>query len=353
MIEAKCYKLFTESYAMIWKKLKRKADKEKRPVFVLAPMADVTDSAFRQLVYKYSKKLAKESVLDAMWTEFVSCNGLADKKGKKILIKDLEFTKKEKPLIAQVFGDNPETYFKAAKLVQKMGFDGIDINMGCPVKKIVKQCSGSDLIQNPILAKEVIRAVKKGAPYIAVSVKTRIGYNKNEIERWIPQILEEDIDLLTIHGRTRAEMSKVPAHWDIIKRVVEIRDEMGVDTLIFGNGDIESVQDGIRKAKESGVDGIMIGRGIFGKLDLFDKRRREWNKEKKLKILLEHSKLFEKMYGKGTNKSNQSTRFKSFNVMKKHYKAYINGFDGAKELRIKLMDAESLEDVKKIVKENL
>lgn len=337
---------------MIWESIKKRTDKKGRPIFVLAPMADVTDSVFRQLVYKYSKKEAKESVLDAMWTEFVSCNGLADKKGKNILIKDLEFTKKERPLIAQVFGDNPETYYKAAKLVQELDFDGIDINMGCPVKKIVRQCSGSDLIQNPDLAKEVIRAVKRGAPKIAISVKTRIGYHKNEIERWIPELLEEGIDLLIVHGRTRAEMSKVQAHWDVIKKVVEIRNKMGVKTLIFGNGDVQDVQDGIKKVKASGVDGVMIGRAIFGKLDLFDKQREDWSKEKKIKIALEHTKLFEKMYGVGTNKDNESTRWKSFNTMKKHYKAYVNGFDGAKELRIKMMGAKDIKEIEMILKES-
>lgn len=324
-----------------WKKLNK-------PFFVLAPMADVTDIAFRQIISKYGKP-------DVLWTEFVACDGLCSEEARKKLKKNLlKFSKKEKPLIAQLFGSKPENFEKASKIVAKMGFDGIDINMGCPQKKILKQGAGAELIKNHQLVKEIIRATKKGAGKLPVSVKTRIGYNENEIETWIPAILEEEPAVLTIHGRTKKEMSKVPAHWDLIKRVREIRDEMNSDTLIIGNGDVISVEDGLKKAEESGVDGIMIGRGIFGNPWFFSNNRRPTSVIKKLEIVLEHSKLFEKYFGE--NKENKKLfggRARNFVLMKKHYGAYINGFEGAKELRIKLMNTNNFQEVEKIIQKEI
>jgi len=322
-----------------WKKLNK-------PFFVLAPMLDVTDTAFRQIIAKYGKP-------DVFWTEFVAVDGLCSEKGREKLKKNLlQFDESERPIVAQLFGSKPENFEKAARIVTEMGFDGIDINMGCPQKNILKQGAGSELIINPELAREIIRATKKGAGDLPVSVKTRVGYNKNEIESWIPTILEENPVALTIHGRTKKEMSKVPAHWDLIKRVQEIRDEMKSETLIIGNGDVTSLEEAKSRAEETGVDGVMIGRGIFGNPWLFSGV--DWKTisvKEKLEVVLEHTKLFEKIFG--DNKENQKLfggkgRARNFALMKKHYKAYVNGFDGAKELRIKLMEAEDLEEVKKI-----
>lgn len=335
-----------------WKKLKK-------PIFVLAPMLDVTDTAFRQVITKYGKP-------DVFWTEFVAVDGLCSKEGREKLEKNLlQFTKSERPIVAQIFGSKPENFEKSAKIIKKLGFDGIDINMGCPQKNILKQCAGAELINNPELAKEIIRATKRGAGNLPVSVKTRIGYNKNEIKTWIPAILEEEPVVLTIHGRTKKEMSKVPAHWDLIKRVREIRDEMKSKTLIIGNGDVSSLEDAKEKVKETGVDGVMIGRGIFGNPWLFSgKNIDEISIEEKLKVMLEHTKLFEKIFGEtkenkklfggnGANSNERPSRARNFSVMKKHYKAYINGFKGAKELRIKLMEAEDVNTVERLVVEYL
>ena len=309
-----------------------------KPFFALAPMADVTDCAFRALIAKYGKP-------DVLWTEFVSADGLclAPKTGREKLLKNLEYTKAEKPIVAQIFGSKPEYIEKASRLVVDLGFDGVDINMGCPDKAIERQCAGAAMMKDPKLAKEIIRAAKRGAASgknnISVSVKTRVGFNKVELEKWIPAILEEDIDVLTVHARTRKEMSKVPANWDHIKRTVEIRNEMGKTTLIIGNGDVKSVEEGILRVKETGCDGIMIGRGIFGNPWLFSKKKKEITTKEKLKVLIEHTKLFEK----------KLTGFKNFSVMKKHFKAYVNEFPGSKELREKLMETENSSEVEVII----
>lgn len=318
--------------------------KLKAPFFCVAPMYDVTDAPFRQMIAKYGKRVSTSVGLggpDVIFTEFVSADGLLSK-GKEILKQHLIFSEKERPIVAQLFGSNPETIKKACELVVKMGFDGIDINMGCPDKSVLKQGAGAELIKNPDLAREIIRSAKEGAGKIPVSVKTRIGYNKNEIEKWLPELLLENPTAITIHARTKKEMSKVSADWTVVARAVEIRDQMKSDTLIIGNGDVKSREEGLARAKETGCDGIMIGRGFFGK-PWFLNKNFEPTTEQKLKILLEHAKLFVKIFGSG----------KHFDVMKKHFKAYVNGFDGAKELRIKLMATKSAAEVDRVVDEHL
>ncbi len=309
--------------------------KEKQPFFALAPMADVTDMAFREMFARYGKP-------DVMFTEFVACDGLVHPEGKEALLVDLQYGEAQRPIVAQLFGGKPENFYKSAKIIAELGFDGIDINMGCPQRIIEKQGAGASLIKNPELAVEIIKAVQKGikdsGKNIPVSVKTRIGYNKNEIETWIPFLLKTGIEALTIHARTRKEMSKVPARWEHIKRVVEIRDELGSRCVIIGNGDVLDLEGGKKKADESGADGIMIGRGAFGKPWLFGGSAPKL--KKRLEILLEHTKLFEEKLGKAKN----------FAIMKKHYKAYVQGFDGAKELRIELMNAKNADEVEKIIK---
>jgi len=300
------------------------------PFFCLAPMADVTDFAFRKILAKYGKP-------DVTWTEFVSADGLANKTGQKKLLINLKFSKKEKPIVAQIFGSNPENIKKAVALCKKLGFDGVDLNMGCPDKAVEKQNSGAAMMKNPRLAKEILEAARSGAGKMPISIKTRIGYSKNEIDTWIKFLLEQDLPALTIHLRTRKEMSNVPAHWEIMPKIIAMRDKISPNTLIIGNGDVESLEDAKKKAKESGCDGVMIGRGIFGKPNFFSKNKKKVPLKKKLKILIEHTELFEKEFiGR-----------KSFAIMKKHFKAYVNGFNGAKELRAKLMETKNSKEVKK------
>jgi len=308
---------------------------KKKPFFVLAPMADVTDMAFRRIIAKYGKP-------DVMWTEFVSADGLCHEEGRAHLLIDLSYTEKERPIVAQLFTSHPERMREAAKLVAKLGFDGLDINMGCPDKTIEKQGAGAALMKTPKIAREVIRAAKEGikdaGKDIPVSVKTRIGWAKSEIETWIPELLKENISALTIHARTRKEMSLVPARWEFVRRVVEIRNEMKSETLIIGNGDVKDLKEAKARAKETGADGIMIGRGIFGNPWLFAGKTP--NTKDKLKVMVEHVKLFEKLLGKKKN----------FAIMKKHFKAYVRDFDGAKELRVELMEAQNAREVGIIIK---
>jgi nifR3 family TIM-barrel protein len=305
----------------------------KKPMFVLAPMADVTDAAFRRIIAKHGKP-------DVMFTEFVSCDGLMSA-GRERLLRDLEYTEGERPIVAQIFGSKPENFQKTAELARELGFDGIDINMGCPEKNIQKQGSCAALIKVPELAKEIILATKEGAGDLPVSVKTRIGYNKNEIETWLPALLETNPAAITLHGRTKKEMSDVPARWDVIARAVEIRNELQSDTLILGNGDVKNLTEAHQKVQETGVDGVMIGRGIFGNPWLFSGRETEPSLEEKFRVMLEHTFLFEEIF----------SGVKNFAIMKKHYKAYVEGFHGAKELRVKLMDTNSAKEVDTIIKD--
>lgn len=311
-----------------------------KPFFVLAPMADVTDSAFRRIIAKYSRHGEEGGGPHVFWTEFVSADGLMSA-GREVLKRDLEFTKNELPIVAQLFGSHMEKLEGAARLCQELGFSGIDINMGCPDKSIEKQLCGAAMIRNPELAIEAIRAVKRGAPNLPVSVKTRIGYNTNQINEWIPKLLAEDISALTIHCRTRKEMSKVPARWEHVKEVVEIRNKMGVSTLIIGNGDAKDIKDSRVKIQESGCDGVMLGRAIFGNPWLFDEHKKEVPLFEKLSVMVEHTKLYEELLGD----------IKSFSIMKKHYKAYVHGFEGATELRAKLMECNTASEVSGVVED--
>jgi nifR3 family TIM-barrel protein len=314
-----------------WKKIKK-------PFFVLAPMADVTDAAFRRVINKYGKP-------DVIWTEFVSADGLilAHDGGKKKLLRDLLYSETERPIVAQLFGSNPETMQKAAALVQELGFDGIDINMGCPDRGVEKQGAGAAMIKNPKRAREIIRAAKEGAPNLPVSVKTRVGYNKNELETWLPELLAEQPALITVHARTRKEMSLVPARWEHVKRAVEIRNNFVIPdgtkstTLIAGNGDVKDVHDAQNKILETGADGVMLGRAIFGNPWLFSEKTPTLYE--KLTVMLEHTKLFAELLGD----------IKNFAIMKKHYKAYVKDFDGAAELRNALMEANDVTEIEKRV----
>ena len=326
-----------------------------KPIFVLAPMADVTDYAFRTIINKYGKP-------DVFWTEFVSADGLAHPKAREKLLIDLKFGPSEHPIVAQIFGSNTENIKSASALCMELGFDGIDINMGCPDKSIEKQGAGSGMIKNIESAKAVIQAAKDGAPGIPISVKTRIGYNKNEIDTWIRELLMQDIAVLTVHLRTRKEMSLVPAHWELMNSIVKLRDEVAPNTLILGNGDATDLIDANKKVLETGCDGVMLGRAIFGNPWLFANKEKilpvsdigeflmsDTKKEflpslpEKLKVMLEHTKLFEEVLG----------GHKNFAIMKKHYKAYVNNFEGAKELRVKLMEAKDYKEIENIVNDFL
>ncbi|MEK7076577.1 MAG: tRNA-dihydrouridine synthase [Patescibacteria group bacterium] len=291
-----------------------------KPFFVLAPMADVTDSAFRQVVLSCGKP-------DVFYTEFVSADGLCSEKGSPKLMPHLVFKKNERPIVAQFFGANPENFYKCAQLAVELGFDGIDINMGCPSGKIVKHDSGAGLIRTPELAKAIIRETKRGAGGLPVSVKTRIGYNKIVTEEWVLHLIEAKPAAIIIHGRTSKEMSKVPNHWDEIGKAAALCRKAGIP--VIGNGDIASYSEGLEKSKQFGLDGVMVGRAIFSNPWFFNPSIDPAIKTlaEKIELLKKHIRLFTKLWG--TNKN--------FDTMKKFFKIYISGWEGAKELRAKLM----------------
>ncbi len=317
----------------VWKKLPR-------PFTALAPMADVTDPVYRKILTTRGRP-------DVLWTEFVSADGLlhAPEKGRERLMRDLAFSEGEHPIIAQFFTSDPVAMRHAAQLAREMGFDGVDINMGCPDKTIEKQKAGAALIKSPMRAREVLRAAMEGAGDLPVSVKTRLGYNTDTLEEWLPELLAEHPAAITIHARTRKEMSKVPARWERIADAVKMRDQLSPETLIIGNGDVMSVADGIAKAHETGADGVMLGRALFTNPWVFstDPDRLRTPKER-YEAALEHTILFKEILGD----------IKGFATMKKHYKAYINNFDGAAVVRGELMaltDYEpAIETLKDLIK---
>ncbi len=345
------------------------------PIIVLAPMADVTDYVFRNLILEKSSQTyaAKKfsfstfftlaagayksfdqdffgsmpsGYLDVLWTEFVSVNGLSDPQGREALIKDLRFDPREQPIVAQIFGEDPDKYFEIAKLCEDLGFAGVDINMGCPDKNVLGQKAGSYLINIPEVAKKIVEETKRGAQNIPISVKTRIGYNKIEWQEWLGEILKTRPQVITIHLRTKKEMSLVPAHWELAPEIVSwVRENFGTPEnggpIIIFNGDVKDCEDAIEKWKSSGCDGVMIGRGIFGNPWLFNRnlKKEDLPLSEILLTAVLHAKRFEK-----------GIPFKSFSIMKKHFKAYVHGFPGAKELRMKLMEAKDAAEVEKIIK---
>ena len=300
------------------------------PFFVLAPMADVTDIAFRTLFAKYGKP-------DVFWTEFVSADGLLSP-GREVLKVDLMFSEEQRPIVAQLFTSDPEKLFQAGEYVKTLGFDGLDINMGCPDRSVEKQGSGASLIRDPERAVALISAAKRtGLP---VSVKTRLGYNKQEWDTWLATLLSADITALTIHLRTRKELSLVPAHWEVMPEIVALRNRCAPHTYLIGNGDVTDRAQAHRRVKETGCDGVMIGRGIFGNPGCFaGETPATVPAKKRLERLIEHASLFAELLP-----------MKNFSIMKKHVKAYVQGFDGARELRAEVMEhAQSAEDIRRIV----
>lgn len=304
-----------------------------KPFFALAPMEDVTDTVFRRIVASCGRP-------DVFFTEFTSVDGL-NSIGYEYLAKRLQSTKDEHPLIAQIWGVKPENYFRAGKMLVEMGFDGVDINMGCPVKDVVKLGVCSALIKNQPLAKEIIQATKEGIQSanekIPVSVKTRIGFNTIQTEEWLGFLLNQDLDALTVHGRTAKEQSKVPAHWDEIAKAAEVRNEKKLSTAIIGNGDVMSRAEALQKVVETGVDGIMIGRGIFHDPWLFNKAHfgDKVSFKEKLEKMKEHILLFESTWGSE----------KHYPTLKKFFKCYIFNISNASELRNSLMDLNSPTEV--------
>ncbi|HET8991962.1 MAG TPA: tRNA-dihydrouridine synthase [Candidatus Saccharimonadales bacterium] len=313
-----------------------------RPFFILAPMDDVTDTVFRQIVADCAKP-------DIFFTEFVNVDGLQSP-GRHKLIRKLLMTSTDQPLIAQLWGKNPDNFRKTAEQIAEgtfaeelgfspgINFSGIDLNMGCPQKNEVNAGTCSALINDRPLAEEIIKATQTGLNgRLPLSVKTRLGWNEIDLS-WPEFLLKQNLSMLTIHGRTRKEMSKVPAHWEEIGKVREIRDILAVDTLIVGNGDVLSRNQGQELAEQYDLDGIMIGRGVFHDPYIFSPES-PWpglNKQQKIGLYTKHVQLFIKTW-----QNNERPIY----TLNKFCKIYINGFDGAKEMREELMSSKSAEQL--------
>lgn len=300
-----------------------------KPFFVLAPMFDVTDVVFRQVI-------ASTAAPDLYVTEFVNVDALQSK-GREAAMIRLQKAKTDRPIIAQIWGQHPENYFKTAQDLVELGFDGIDINMGCPDKAVVKNGCCVALMHNRELAATIIQATKQGAGSLPVSVKTRLGFNEIDFS-WHEFLLQQKLNMLTIHGRTRKEMSKVPVHWDAIGHIRELRDKHSPTTLVVGNGDVLSHAEGLKLATEYKLDGVMIGRGVFHDPFVFAPTSpwAEYTQEQKIALYRTHVELFAQTWAHGERK---------IHTLNKFCKVYINGFDGAKELRERLMSATSAKEL--------
>ena len=304
-----------------------------KPFVALAPMEDVTDFVFREIVSLYLPRP------DVMFTEFTNVEALNSAGFEKTIYR-FKFDKKERPVVAQIWGLNPENYYKTAKLISELGFDGIDINMGCPDRAVIKIGTCSALINNHPLANEIILATKEGAKNLPISVKTRLGLKEVITEKWITFLLEHKLDAITIHGRTSKQMSDVPADWEEIKKAVDIRNKISPNILLIGNGDVKNYKNGIELSKRYGLDGAMIATGILSNPWAFEKTEKEYSLENNKEVLIKHLDLYSK-----TKESN-----KAYGVMKKFFKMYINNFEGAADLRAKLMTTKNVKEAFKLLK---
>lgn len=303
-----------------------------KPFFVLAPMEDVTDTVFRHVVAKAGRP-------DVFFTEFTNSESYCHPEGMNSVRGRLLFTEDEQPMVAHIWGDSPENFRKMSKGMAELGFKGIDINMGCPVPNVAQRGKGSGLILRPDVAAELIEAAKAGG--LPVSVKTRLGYTEvEEWKEWLTHILKQDIANLSIHLRTRKEMSKADAHWELIPEIKALRDEIAPHTLLTINGDILDRQMGLELVEKYGVDGVMIGRGIFKNPFAFEKEPREHSVEEYLDLLRMQLDLHD-------HYAEEIPR--SMSGLHRFFKIYVKGFRGAGELRNQLMNTKSTDEVRALL----
>lgn len=304
-----------------------------RPFFVLAPMEAVTDVVFRHVVTEAARP-------DVYFTEFVNSASYFSDKGRHSTRGRLAFTSDEQPLVAQIWGSNPDHFSFMAKGLAKMGYAGIDINMGCPAKDVVKTGGGSGLIRDPENAAAIIAATKEGG--LPVSVKTRLGdIRTDELKDWLTHILKQDIVNLTIHLRTRKEMSKVPAHYELIPEIKKLRDEIAPQTLLTINGDVRDRAHGLEMVEKYGVDGVMIGRGVFHDPYAFSTETHERSKEELIGLLKLHLDLFDHY--------TETLGERPYDPLKRFFKIYVRAFDGAAELRDKLMHTKTTDEARALI----
>lgn len=305
-----------------------------RPFFVLAPMEAVTDVVFRHVIAAAGRP-------DIFFTEFTNASSYCSPAGIHSTRGRLTFTPDEQPMMAQIWGNKPAEFAAMSQGLAEMGFAGIDINTGCPDKSVVKGGAGSALICQPELTTELIKAARSGG--LPVSVKTRLGYSGiDEWRPWLTHLLQHNLPNLTIHLRTRKEMSKVPAHYELIPEIMQLRDTITPQTLLTINGDIRDRSHGLELAETYGVDGLMIGRGIFTNPFAFEPSPRTHNRDELLALLRLHLDLFDKY-------SAAELEPRRFEPLKRFFKIYIRDFAGASELREKLMHSSSTNEVRAVI----
>jgi tRNA-dihydrouridine synthase len=304
-----------------------------KPFFILAPMEAVTDVVFRHVVAKAARP-------DIFFTEFTNAASYCSERGEHSTRGRLAFTSDEHPMVAQIWGSRPDNFSQMAKGLAAAGYKGIDINMGCPDKAVVRSGGGSGLILEPELAAELIAAAKEGG--LPVSVKTRLGYsNTDEWRDWLTHLFQQDVVNLTIHLRTRKEMSKVDAHFEIIPEIKKLRDEIAPQTLLTINGDIRDHQHGQELVEKYGIDGVMIGRGIFTNPFAFEAEPTQHSREELLDLLRLQLDLHDKY--------SLELGERRFEPLKRFFKIYVREFDGASELRDQLMHTKSTQEVREIL----
>ena len=303
-----------------------------RPFFVLAPMEDVTDVVFRHVV-------AEAAAPDVYFTEFTNSASYCHPEGKASVRGRLTFTEDEQPIVAHIWGDDPDHFREMSIGMAEAGFKGLDINMGCPVPNVVGDGKGCGLIGRPEVAAELIQAAKAGG--LPVSVKTRLGLTEvDEWHDWLRHILEQDIANLSIHLRTKKEMSKADAHWELIPDIKKLRDEIAPDTLLTINGDIPDREKGLELTQKYGVDGVMIGRGIFHNPYAFEHEPKEHTSEELLNLLRIHLDLFDKY---------SEVEARKYIALHRFFKIYVKGFRGAGELRNNLMNTKSTDEARSLL----
>ncbi|MBQ3473943.1 tRNA-dihydrouridine synthase family protein [Candidatus Saccharibacteria bacterium] len=311
----------------IWQQLEK-------PFLILAPMEGVTDIIFRQVVTHAGRP-------DLFFTEFTNVSSYASEKGRANALERLEIAPTDAPIIAQIWGKNPEHFSATCQALESLGFSGVDLNFGCPDKHVNKAGGGAAMIKTPELAVECFRNAKKSTN-LPVSIKTRLGWAKTEeYKTWLPTLLNEHPAALTIHLRTKKEMSKVPAHFELIPEIIQLRNELSPETKLIINGDIKTKQHALELSKKCPeIDGFMIGRGVFENPYCFTDHTP--SREELMELLRLHLDLYEEQSKK---------HYLSYEPLKHFFKIYINNFPGAKELRAKLMETHSVPEARNIIKD--
>lgn len=296
---------------------------------ILAPMEGVTDIAFRQVVARAARP-------EIFYTEFTNVNSYASEKGRHNALERFRYESTEQPIVAQIWGTKPEMIAETATALKELGYPAVDLNMGCPDRHVVATGGGSGLIRTPELAKEGIRAAKTAG--LPVSVKTRLGYSRvDEWRDWLTNVLEEKPAALTVHLRTKKEMSKVEAHSELVPEILALKNELSPETKLIINGDIKNRQDG-QKYIDQGADGIMIGRGVFTNPFCFEKEPREHSRDELIALMEYHLDLYEKY------------ELAPYDPLKHFYKIYINNFPGASDIRAQLMQTKSIAEARELIR---